>query len=567
VLYRAVDHFRFVIPERFEVQEVSSPLLARWNVEKEDGRRVLRVQLREPTTETVVLSVAAVSAGRPPHDWQLPRLEPLEVVGQIAGVGLLVEDRLEAKAIAAEGLIPLDTAVLYAALPVSVLRAAPGTPPLRTVAAYYAPQGQGKLTAQFDKPPAEMAVTTNLLLTLDDQSQQVRGGFAVLPKVDKQFALDFTVPPDWHVTSVTAADEKPLRFESYAASDEPAAEKNDKNVPPGTVRIHVRLPQGIPVGQPYRVYFQATHTPPGWLADWAAKSVAFPAFAVLGAAREEGAIAVEARDDMSVRPAQQPQQLTPLDEKEKAKYGLADMPTSLAYRFARPGYQLALMVERTQPRLTARTFSFAVLKPDAITAHYELLYNVSEARTRKLSLLLPRDTPSTLRIEGRDGVQLKEYVPEDAGENRRWVILLGEARRGNVRLAVDFDQLAARRYRSAHSEKLRRAGGAGRGRGLSVGPDRRRRQRGTRRRVAAHQGPPGRRRRAGRRPVPAGPPPAGGVRVRRRSAAADGRRLPPARLSALSGDRRAGGAQYVPFPRRQQPDPGGLPPADQGPVP
>ena len=55
VLYRAVDQFRFVVPDGFEITEVTSPLLARWDVQTEGGRKVLSAKLREQTTEAVVL--------------------------------------------------------------------------------------------------------------------------------------------------------------------------------------------------------------------------------------------------------------------------------------------------------------------------------------------------------------------------------------------------------------------------------------------------------------------------------------------------------------------------------
>ena len=64
ILYRAVDQFRFVVPEGFEITEVTSPLLARWDVRNEGGRKVLGVRLREQTTETVVLR--SRRSARPP---------------------------------------------------------------------------------------------------------------------------------------------------------------------------------------------------------------------------------------------------------------------------------------------------------------------------------------------------------------------------------------------------------------------------------------------------------------------------------------------------------------------
>ncbi len=55
---------------------------------------------------------------------------------------------------------------------------------------------------------------------------------------------------------------------------------------------------------------------------------------------------------MTVRP-ERLAQLTPLEAAEKPKYGLADVATTLAYRYESPKYTASLVVERTTPRLTA----------------------------------------------------------------------------------------------------------------------------------------------------------------------------------------------------------------------
>ena len=114
ILHRAVSLFRFALPAGFEITQVSSPLLARWDIEEENGRRVLGVQLQEQTTETVVLSLSAIKTGGPseaapfPRAWRFPRLQPLDVVGQVAVVGVLVEQRLEARSISVKEDDPTD---------------------------------------------------------------------------------------------------------------------------------------------------------------------------------------------------------------------------------------------------------------------------------------------------------------------------------------------------------------------------------------------------------------------------------------------------------------------------
>ena len=76
VLHRPVERFQFAVPAGFEVTEVDSPQLARWAIERRGAQRILDVQLRRPTTETVVLHVAAERAPVNLDNWHQQRLEP-----------------------------------------------------------------------------------------------------------------------------------------------------------------------------------------------------------------------------------------------------------------------------------------------------------------------------------------------------------------------------------------------------------------------------------------------------------------------------------------------------------
>jgi hypothetical protein len=439
ILYQPMDQFRFAVPEGFEITEISSPLLARWDVQEVGGKRFMNVRLRERTNETVVLNVSALRTPSRLAAWQSPDLRPLpldegplDVVAQSAIVGLMVEDRLKPETIDAEGLIAIDTSVLAKALPASLAHAAPGTPPLRAEAAYYAPERAFKLAAKFVKPSAEMAVNTGLLWRVFDRGYEVLGGITLLPRGEKLFSFDFSTPPGWSVTSVTAAGEKPLKFDKFGAANEA-----------GRVRVYV--PEGMPAEREFKVNFQAMQTPAGWLDDWKAREnvfkADFPIFTVAGAARYEGAIAVETHDDLTVRPATL-QSLVPLDDSEKAVYGLEGVALNLAYRCEDPQYAAVAVFERTAPRLSARTFSFLQISPDGLTAHYEAIFNIDEARTQSLTLLLPESTPMALAIRGLDGVVVKEFSASELTKEkmRPWHVLLSEPKRGKVRLTVDFQQ-------------------------------------------------------------------------------------------------------------------------------
>ncbi len=115
------------------------------------------------------------------------------------------------------------------------------------------------------------------------------------------------------------------------------------------------------------------------------------------------------------------------------------MATDLVYRYDAPGYSAALAIERTQPRVTARVYNFLRIDHERIAAHYELVYDIAEAHTRRLRLSLPASTPASLSIRGLDGVQVTEFTSELDGDERRWTVTLAERRQGRVRLAVDFE--------------------------------------------------------------------------------------------------------------------------------
>ncbi|OGV67111.1 MAG: hypothetical protein A3K18_29890 [Lentisphaerae bacterium RIFOXYA12_64_32] len=437
ILHGAIADQRFAVPAGFEVTSVESPALATWAVQREADRSVLVVKLRDDTTGNIVLSMCAqrlrtaqlaAVPGAPAAtpDWHLPRFEPLDVAGHVAVLGLLVEERLRVDAITATGLIPIDNAVILKALPRTVLLAEPGAPRIRPVAAYYAPQSVFDLTARFSVPPAKIAVTTTLWLTLGDSGADVQGTFRIEPDEEKCFGLSFAVPAGWEVLQVIDVKSNPLEFERYVQPD-------------GSARIDVRLPEGVLPGHEGRVLFSARHVPKEWFDAWQAQALAFPVFAVQGAARDTGVLAVTARDDIRVRP-DEIAGLTPLDENEKAANGLGDTPTNLAFRYESQPWKAQLALERVAPRVTAETYSFFRIETATIDTHCELIYTIDQARARRLALVLPATTPAALTIQGQDGVTVKEYTAEETPTGRRWTALLDEPRTGQVRLSVDFQE-------------------------------------------------------------------------------------------------------------------------------
>jgi hypothetical protein len=436
VLHGAVEKLRLVIPVGFEVTKVESVLLARWEEKAEEGgRKVLEATLREPTSDQIVLHL---TANRSPaayadwlgalREWNFPKLEPLDTAGHVAVIGLLVEDRLQPEKITASGLLPIDSAALAGAIPASVLKAEPGAPVVRQVVSFYAPASEFSLSASFLRPPAALKVSSNSLLVIGDQGLTLQGGFALTPQAENLFQFRFVAPAGWQVTQVTTADGAVLPIERYP-------------VPAGGTNVAVRLSKGIAVGQTQTINYHMVHTPAGWLGDWTSQKVEFPKILVEGATNESGAVAAQAVDDLVVRPDTL-SGVTPLLDNEKGAFGLGNIPTALAYRFENRDFAAGLIVERTAPSLAAQIYSFFKLERDNLVAHFELNYDVREARTRRVAFSLPLSTPAELTIRGLGGAVVKEFTSRDEGERRRWTVQLAERQIGSVHLAIDFTQPA-----------------------------------------------------------------------------------------------------------------------------
>ncbi|MBU0639019.1 MAG: hypothetical protein KKB50_09155, partial [Planctomycetes bacterium] len=234
VLHRPVERFMFSLPDGFEVTDVKTPLLSHWAVNTEGPARTLAVQLREQTSQTVVISLAAVRTPARLQSWALPELVPLDAVSEVAVVGVLLEEGLQVQTLESERLIPIDTLVLTSAFPPTLLQAEPGAPGVRPVAAFYAPTGWAGLDAagprrpsvraSFKKPAGRLLVTTNLLLLLGERDLQLRGGFAMKPEAEELFAVEIAVPRNWHVLNVSDAAGAALPFEiTGSASNQPVA--------------------------------------------------------------------------------------------------------------------------------------------------------------------------------------------------------------------------------------------------------------------------------------------------------------------------------------------------------
>lgn len=428
VPHGVVERFQFAIPSDFEITDVKTPLLSRWRVIESDGRAVLDVQLRQATSGTEVLNVTAQRNTPQLADWKMPILEPLDAAGTVSVVGLLVDEHLETTSLQANGLISIDVKALTATLPPSIFEAEPGAPAITPVVAYFSPRSEFDLRAAFVRPPARLAVATNQVLKLSDSEQLLSAEFALTPLAERTFECSILIDSGWEVTNVLQAG-TPVAFESHAE-------------PSGSQRIRVQLARSIEPRSTATVLVEATRTPKDWLSDWDSQQLTFPSFQVREATQTRGAIAIQANDDIIIE-SQSMDGLLPLDEREMVRHGLGREASDLAFYFDDGPIGATFLVQRVTPRITAETYSFVKIEPNRLVTHYDLLFQVADARTRTLAFSLPHETPEEIMVEGMEGAGVKEFHRVDEETQRRWNVTLESATKGPVRLHVTFEQAIA----------------------------------------------------------------------------------------------------------------------------
>lgn len=425
VMHGAIDEVRFRAPKGWEISEVRGELLARWSVSEEDDSQIIQVSLREPVRTDLAINVLATRTRPDLESWSLAKWTPLDTVGNVAVVGLLLEERLKTEAIESAEVLPIDNEVLVQALPESLLSFEPGQPKIRPAFAYYAPQGDYQLSGRIVKPPARLESVSNLLITGSNEQLQVDGVIVLAPSVERRFHVEITSPSDWRITSITDENQKPIPFEALPGDDD------------ARTRWKLELPNALAPGSQFALLLQARPDNSDWLGAWQEKTVSTPRFEVVGADEQRGSLAVQVRDDLSVQPAETTG-LETLDNRE-ALERFGDASAALAYRFTGE-YTASLLFKRQQPYVSGRTYAFLKVQPNQLMTRFELQYTVQQARVRQLRFALPLDTPQVISIAGVRGLQLKGFYSEEVDDERIWTAELPEPLEGVLSLAVQFEQ-------------------------------------------------------------------------------------------------------------------------------
>ncbi|MDR0703588.1 MAG: hypothetical protein LBF88_01220, partial [Planctomycetaceae bacterium] len=455
-LHQGVREISFFVPEGFEITEVRSVFLDRWNVRKseeksneksneKDKRDVLTILFREQVPDLTTIYLSAIKFAKIDTQWSFPSFQPLDTAVHSAVLGLLLDEDLEMFHVESNHLSPIDALSLKDAIPPSALELLPGSPTLRLVSAWYAP-GKDELnknvTAKFRRAETDTIIETVQNLILSEKEPVLQYTAKITPRVGKIFETTLEIPENWNVLNVLDAAGQPLDFRSVNSENTPDPSKNvSKNISDKTSKsvsekisgkIIVRFSKGVAAGESVQFLLRVTGNVRDWFQNGTEKSLQYPVIRIHGSANEQGTISVqnEFEDDWEIIPAQT-EHLTALNG-------------NLSFRYSSTPFVLPLRLEKLQPRLKAGTIAFYGFEPSLFRVRYEIDCSIEQGTVRQLTLLLPASSPPTPSIQGLNGLNIKETLSEETEINgqkfRRWKILFAKPTSGKVRIGINFEQ-------------------------------------------------------------------------------------------------------------------------------
>lgn len=167
--------------------------------------------------------------------------------------------------------------------------------------------------------------------------------------------------------------------------------------------------------------------------------IAAPVVAAVDVGRQRGVVGVTVTDGLRVDPIRWAG-LSQTDAADIPKSAAPMVtPSALLYRFDSVPFDLAMRVEKIEPRISVSALADVQINADSITVHYDAELNVEKSGVFQIELEIPSGFEVTsvrgFQNTGVEPIAIESWRPSE-GENRRLVINLSRRALGRVGCGV-----------------------------------------------------------------------------------------------------------------------------------
>jgi hypothetical protein len=400
------------VPSAQRLVDVQAPGLRDWQTEAAGDRQRVKVRLHAPATETVRLYLHTES----PIPEKAFQVGLVRVVGAARESGALVVRSGED--VGLEHVIRESLTRIDAADAPSSLRKPGGT-----YYKFFTPDHKLLIAASQLKP--QVAVESRLSVVLDKARVSTRGEFRHKVSRSGVFAIAYRLPAGFQIDDVRTDSME--RFEVTPAA--------------GAQTLTVYLSKKL-LGD-LTVCVAASQA-----RDKAAGELSLPLIEPLGAAREEGMIAVVAPESLEVKTdaarLRAARAATPAELAAKGFLPQVPQGSALAaaYSFVtRPVGIVQTIAERPR-RIFATVATAANVKEDVMQVATTFRYQIQFAGADTFRIAVPAAVSDRLQIDG-DGIKERRKSPQPADGIVEWTIVLHSEAFGERSFTATYDQKIA----------------------------------------------------------------------------------------------------------------------------
>ncbi len=420
------------LPAGLEVVAVEGEQLASWGQAAANEQQRLTLVLRQPVGDVWHVTLRGLLAVSRGDVWRVPVVRVVEAAAAAGRVAVQYPERLrlslqQSVCSRQQPSVPLRTGSSLRSGRWSRERPRPGEPSSQPEA----DNGLRRLVfetwddfqlAFVTRPKAEevhASVSTLLVVHADRTGLQLVTQVSFQPVFGRLFDLDVELPADWTVLEVTA-DGQPVPWTSVPTVA-------------GQNRLRLTFDKPVEAGQETRLELKAELVPEGWPPESEPVEVALPEVRLPQTSVVEGALAVQADEELDVVPLE----LVGLDTAP------VEVPGSrLAYAYQDTRFSGKLRVVRRRTALSANTVLLARLERQRLWAHWQANLEVKGGGAAGLRVSVPESVSQDLRFRLLGtAVRLAEQRAEPARDSRRvWYLRFDRRLTGSATLVVDLVQ-------------------------------------------------------------------------------------------------------------------------------
>ena len=407
--------FRIALPLSCNLLSVKGKNIQNWDITKKEDGQILEIILSEPANSEYALSLETEQTRvKDSESYVLNGITTLECKRQSGDIAVISKDNLKIQPAERQGLSQIDINEVIGSL---------SDENSQDISfAYRYLKQPFNLVLNIEKAAPEITARSNLFLHIDEELMKL--GLLVNYDIQKigVFSLEVELPGGFTLLDVEAEGIEDWTLTKKEGFDLLNVRLKNKAI--GKYNLLVKMEKQI-----QNIF----------------SGIDVPSVKVNNVKRETGYIGISSETNIRLI-TKNKKEISEVDINEliALPQGLHYAEPKLAYKYITCPYQLSLVVEEVEPRVTSEVFTFFSVGEGLLLVDSAITYDILYSGIDELTVAFPEDI-QVLDIQGKDIKSKQEHVEEILEEGKKlkrkiWKIKLHSKVKGKYRLYCSYEK-------------------------------------------------------------------------------------------------------------------------------